>query len=58
MFQGVLLIFFRALAARAGSRVPPACPKVNGKVGKSHKTDSEEFYRGRSFLHKKIWLEN
>jgi transposase InsO family protein len=26
---------------------------VNGKVERSHKTDSEEFYRGRYFRHKK-----
>jgi transposase InsO family protein len=32
---------------------PPGCPEVNGKVVRSHKTDSEEFYRGRRFRHKK-----
>lgn len=29
--------------------IPPRCPEVNGKVERSHKTDAEEFYRGRSF---------
>jgi transposase InsO family protein len=33
--------------------IPPRCPEVNGKVERSHKTDSEEFYRGRTFRHKK-----
>jgi transposase InsO family protein len=33
--------------------MPPGCPEVNGKVERSHKTDSEEFYRGRNFRHKK-----
>jgi transposase InsO family protein len=33
--------------------IPPGCPEVNGKVERSHKTDSEEFYRGRYFRHKK-----
>jgi transposase InsO family protein len=33
--------------------IPPRCPEVNGKVERSHKTDSEEFYRGRHFRHKK-----
>jgi transposase InsO family protein len=26
---------------------------VNGKVERSHKTDSEEFYQGRHFKHKR-----
>lgn len=26
-------------------RIPPACPESNGKVERSHRTDSEEFYR-------------
>ena len=29
--------------------IPPACPEANGKVERSHKTDSEEFYQGRRF---------
>ncbi len=33
--------------------IPPGCPEVNGKVERSHKTDTEEFYRGRYFRHKK-----
>src|SRR3974390_2466214 len=33
--------------------IPPGCPEVNGKVERSHKTDSEEFYRGKRFRHKK-----
>ena len=33
--------------------IPPGCPEVNGKVERSHKTDSEEFYRGKYFRHKK-----
>src|SRR5262249_53604520 len=33
--------------------IPPGCPEVNGKVERSHKTDSEEFYRGRHFKHKR-----
>jgi transposase InsO family protein len=33
--------------------IPPGCPEVNGKVERSHKTDSEEFYRGKHFRHKK-----
>jgi transposase InsO family protein len=33
--------------------IPPGCPEANGKVERSHKTDSEEFYRGRSFKNKK-----
>jgi len=33
--------------------IPPVCPEVNSKVGRSHKTDSEEFYRGKHFRHKK-----
>ena len=32
--------------------IPPGCPQVNGKVERRHKTDSEEFYRGRNFRHK------
>jgi len=32
--------------------IPPGCPEVNGKVERSHKTDAEEFYRGRKFRHK------
>ena len=38
--------------------IPPGCPEVNGKVERSHKTDSEEFYRGRHFGIRRIWLEN
>ena len=26
-------------------RIPPGCPEANGKVERSHRTDSEEFYR-------------
>ncbi len=33
--------------------ISPRCPEVNGKVERSHETDSEEFYRGRSFKNKK-----
>ncbi len=33
--------------------IPPRCPEVNGKVERSHKTDAEEFYRGRTFHNKK-----
>jgi len=33
--------------------IPPGCPEVNGKVERSHKTDSEEFYRGRWFKNKR-----
>jgi transposase InsO family protein len=33
--------------------IPPGCPEVNGKVERSHKTDSEEFYRGKNFRHRK-----
>ena len=33
--------------------IPPGCPEVNGKVKRSHKTDSEEFYQGRHFKHKR-----
>src|SRR5713101_1507491 len=33
--------------------IPPGCPEVNGKVERSHKTDAEEFYRGRCFRNKK-----
>ena len=33
--------------------IPPGCPEVNGKVERSHKTDSQEFYQGRHFKHKK-----
>ena len=33
--------------------IPPGCPEVNGKVEQSHKTDSQEFYEGRLFKHKR-----
>jgi transposase InsO family protein len=33
--------------------IPAGCPEVNGKVERSHKTDSEEFYQGRHFKHKR-----
>ena len=33
--------------------IPPNCPDVNGKVEPSHKTDSQEFYQGRHFKHKR-----
>jgi len=33
--------------------IPPGCPQANGKVERSNKTDSEEFYRGRSFKNKR-----
>jgi len=33
--------------------IPPGCPVVNGKLERSHKTDSEEFYQGKYFRHKK-----
>src|SRR5215467_13845616 len=33
--------------------IPPGCPEVNGKVERSHKTDSQEFYQGRHFKHKR-----
>src|SRR3989441_2249262 len=33
--------------------IPPGRPEANGKVERSHKTDSEEFYRGRNFRHKR-----
>jgi transposase InsO family protein len=33
--------------------IPPGCPEVNGKVERSHKTDSEEFYQGRHFKQKR-----
>jgi len=33
--------------------IPPGCPEVNGKVERSHKTDSEEFYRGKLFKNRK-----
>jgi len=37
-----------------GSRsIPPGCPEVNGKVERSHKSDSEEFYQRRHFKHKR-----
>jgi transposase InsO family protein len=29
--------------------IPPACPEVNGKVERSHKTDQQEFYQGNQF---------
>ena len=31
----------------------PDAPEVNGKVERSHKTDSQEFYQGRHFRHKR-----
>ena len=31
----------------------PDVLRLNGKVERSHKTDSEEFYRGKHFRHKK-----
>ena len=30
-------------------RIPPYCPELNGKVERSHKTDSKEFYQGKHF---------
>jgi len=33
--------------------ISPGCKAVNGKVERSNKTDSEEFYRGRYLRHKK-----
>ena len=33
--------------------IPPGCPEVNGRVERSHKTDAEEFYRGRRFRNRK-----
>jgi transposase InsO family protein len=33
--------------------IPPGCPEVNGKVERSHKTDSEEFHQERRFKHKR-----
>jgi hypothetical protein len=33
--------------------IPQSCPEVNGKVARSHRTDSHEFYPGRHFKHKK-----
>jgi len=33
--------------------VPAGCPEINGKVERNHKTDSEEFYRGKHFRRKK-----
>ncbi|MBS1867137.1 MAG: transposase [Acidobacteria bacterium] len=32
--------------------IPPGCPEVNGKVERSHETDSEELYRRNNFRHK------
>ncbi len=29
--------------------IPPASPEVNSKVERSHKTDADEFYRGKQF---------
>lgn len=37
----------------AHKHIPPACPEANGKVERSHKTDSEEFYRGKHFKNRK-----
>jgi transposase InsO family protein len=37
----------------AHRHIPPASPEVNGKVERSHKTDAEEFYRGRQFRNRK-----
>lgn len=39
----------------SGHRAPPdaARPKVNREVERSHKTDEEEFYRGRRFRNRK-----
>ena len=37
----------------AHRRVPSASPEVNGRVERSHKTDEEEFYRGRQFHSRK-----
>jgi hypothetical protein len=31
----------------AHKHIPPSGPEANGKVERSHKTDSEEFYRGK-----------
>jgi transposase InsO family protein len=36
----------------AHRHIPPGCPEVIGKVERSHKTDSQEFYQGRHFRHK------
>jgi transposase InsO family protein len=33
--------------------IPPGCPEVNGKVERSRKTDSQEFYQGKHFKHKR-----
>jgi transposase InsO family protein len=33
--------------------IPPGCPEVTGKVERSHKTDSKEFYQGRHFKHER-----
>lgn len=37
----------------AHRHIPPRCPEANGKVERSHKTDSQEFYQGRHFKHKR-----
>ncbi|MCI0717871.1 MAG: IS481 family transposase [Acidobacteria bacterium] len=37
----------------AHRHIPPASPEVNGKVERSHKTDEEEFYRGKHFRNRK-----
>ena len=37
----------------AHRHIPPASPEVNGKVERSHKTDAEEFYRGKRFATRK-----
>ena len=33
--------------------IRPGCPEVNREVERSHKTDSQEFYQGRHFKHKR-----
>jgi transposase InsO family protein len=37
----------------AHHHIPPACPEVNGKVERSHKTDQQEFYEGKQFRSRK-----
>jgi transposase InsO family protein len=37
----------------AHRHIPPGCPEINGKVERSHKTDPEEFYRGRTFQNRR-----
>ncbi len=37
----------------AHRHIPPASPEVNDKVERSHKTDAEEFYRGKQFRNRK-----